>query len=80
MFKQYLKNLNLPDSFVSITLGFLVVIVAGLLVYNYFTKGKTSQQAAKSNEVTYEEKSVDQFSLLPATHKVADNENLWTIA
>lgn len=80
MFNKYLKNLNLPDSFVSITLGFLVVIVAGLLIYNYFTKGKAGQPASPSKELTYEEKALEKAALLPTTYKVAENENLWMIA
>ena len=80
MFNKFLKNLNLPDSFVSVTLGFLVVIVVGLLIYNYFSKGKQTAEQTSKNEVIYEEKSVDKATLLPTTHKVSDNENLWTIA
>lgn len=79
MWKKYLKNLNLPESFVSITLGFLVVIVAGLLIYNYFTGGK--QEKIPPQEVVSEEKPQEKATPpLPATHTVVANENLWVIA
>lgn len=78
MFQKYLKQLNLPESYVSITLGFLVVIVGGLLVYNNFIKGKLPESAVK--EVSTEEKQEQKMVSLPATHKVEANENLWVIA
>lgn len=79
MWKKYLKNLNLPESFVSITLGFLVVIVAGLLIFNYFSKGKEEKVAPKEEalEETLEEKRVSPFL---TAHIVVENENLWVIA
>ena len=79
MWKKFLKNLDLPESFVSITLGFLVVIVAGLLLYNNFARGKeekTITQQASLQEIQQEKET----SSLPTTHSVVENENLWTIA
>lgn len=78
MFKKYLKQLSLPESYISITLGFLVVIVAGLLAYNYFSKNKTAQQPA-SDTVT--ENKITQESIeLPTSHTVVEGETLWSIA
>uniref|UniRef100_A0A7C4M0Z0 LysM peptidoglycan-binding domain-containing protein n=1 Tax=candidate division CPR3 bacterium TaxID=2268181 RepID=A0A7C4M0Z0_UNCC3 len=79
MWKTYLKKLNFPESYVSITLGFLVIIVAGLLIYNNFTKTKKFEKELEQ-DITMEEKKQDVSTLLPLTHKVAQNENLWTIA
>lgn len=77
MFKKYLKQLSLPESYISITLGFLVVIVAGLLLYNYVTKNKGENQT--SQEKTFVEKQ-EEKATLPTTHTVTENETLWSIA
>lgn len=77
MFKKYLKDLSHPESYVSITLGFLVVIVAGLLLYNYMTKSGKSQ---KSEETKTAETKMEETSVLPATYNVAKGDTLWSIA
>jgi len=79
MWKKYLKELNLPESYISLTLGFLVIIVGGLLLYNSFTKKKEPE--GKLEEVIMEEKEVEEAqAALPSVHTVSPNENLWTIA
>jgi nucleoid-associated protein YgaU len=80
MWKKYLKNLEFPESYISITLGFLVVIVAGLMFYNYVSKNKPVNQANNSQNVKFEEKKGETDKTLPTTHTVVANENLWTIA
>lgn len=77
-FKNYIKQLALPESYISITLGFLVVLVAGLLVYNYATKNKSSEQS--STEITSEEKAPGEKMELPTNHTVDEGETLWSIA
>lgn len=77
MLKKYLKQLSLPESYISITLGFLVVLVAGLLAYNYFSQNNPAQPA--SNEVISTEKSEEKMEL-PTTHTVVAGETLWSIA
>jgi nucleoid-associated protein YgaU len=77
MWKKYLKQFSLPESFISITLGFLVVVVAGLLIYNYLSKNKPFGTPVKETQT--EEKATAKIEL-PTTHKVAANETLWSIA
>ena len=77
-FKNYIKQLALPESYISITLGFLVVLVAGLLVYNYVSKNKPGEQASK--DITSEEKALAEELALPTSHTVVAGETLWTIA
>jgi nucleoid-associated protein YgaU len=79
MWKKYFKKFNLPESYISITLGFLVIIVAGLLIYNNFAKAKKFESEL-SQETKIEEKQQELSEALPLTHKVAENENLWTIS
>ena len=79
--KKYLKQLSFPESYISITLGFLVVIVAGLLFYNYINKGtgiKTGDEKPDAVEKQREEK-ISNVSL-PVTHTVLKDESLWAIA
>ena len=82
MWKKYLKQLNLPESYVSITLGFLVVLVAGILMYNYLSKNKTTQNPGEQQkeEAKTEESKKEENTSLPTTHKVTLGENLWSIA
>ncbi len=78
MWKKYFKQLSLPESYISITLGFLVVIVGGLLLYNYFNKNKQGESSVK--EVVSEEKAKEEKVGLPTTHTISEGETLWSIA
>lgn len=84
MLKKILKELSLPESYVSITLGFLVVVVAGLLLYNNFNKNNsgnvTSNETVQTQESTQEGKSETINEPLPTTHIVRESDSLWTIA
>lgn len=77
MLNKYLKQLSLPESYISITLGFLVVLVAGLLAYNYFSKNKPSESTQSENQ---SEQKVEEKTELPTTHTVVSGETLWSIA
>lgn len=92
MFKKFLKELSLPESYISITLGFLVVVVAGLLLYNNFTRPTlnttdniTQNLAANTTpgispmSTPGSEKGL-LSGLVPTTHTVINGENLWKIA
>lgn len=76
MLKKYLKQLSLPESYVSITLGFLVVVVGGLLAFNYFSKSKVGKQPSDTTAEQMQEEKLD----LPTTHTVTNDETLWSIA
>jgi len=67
---------------VSITLGFLVVIVGGLILYNYFTQGRLTQQeqATRPGEPTITKTVEEKLQALPTIHTVVTGENLWKIA
>jgi nucleoid-associated protein YgaU len=52
--------------------------VAGLLLYNYFSKNKPGETTP--NETSTEEKRAVEVAILPTTHTVSDNETLWSIA
>lgn len=74
MLKALKERLNSADSFVSMALGLAVVLLLGMLIYNYVTAKQTSTaQKAK------EEAEAQQMAL-PASYTVAAGDTLWTIA
>ena len=74
MWNALKKSLNSPDSYVSLALGFAVVLVVGMIAYNYF-KTKT-QPAAQTEKQTEQASPV----ALPAKHTVKAGETLWSIS
>ncbi|MCL4382984.1 MAG: LysM peptidoglycan-binding domain-containing protein [Patescibacteria group bacterium] len=77
MWKKFLKSLKLSESYVSMALGLLVVIVIGILLFNFFSGGrKNGSQAGQSQT---EEKKEAQVAL-PATYTVAEGDTLWSIS
>ena len=82
--KAFLKSLRLNESSLSMVLGGLVVVVVGILVYNYFSSvNRGSMEASPSPE--YQVSLVEEAGelvpdQLPVTHKVTAGEHLWSIA
>ncbi len=84
--KKILKSFNLSESTISTILGALVVIIVGVLIFNYFKQ--TSQQTEEitpksaSDEIVFEEnESGESIPVnLPDKHIVASGEDLWKIA
>lgn len=88
--KKFLKQLRLRESLMSTVLGLVVVVVAGTLLFSYFTKKSTTNledldqekidletvEPVKPGEVQEGEKPQG----LPTTHNVAKGETLWKIA
>jgi nucleoid-associated protein YgaU len=87
--KNILKNLKQNESAISTFLGALVVLVAGVLLYNYFTStspkpeiNQESETVAMAGEVELMEESEGTFvpKGLPTTHTVAAGDHLWAIS
>jgi nucleoid-associated protein YgaU len=74
MLKALKERLNSADSFVSMALGLAVVLLLGMLVYNYVT----SKQATTAQKA--QEEAEAQKMALPASYTVAQGDTLWTIA
>ncbi len=64
--------MNSPDSYVSLALGFAVVLVVGMIAFNYF-KAKTQPAAQTANET-------EQTAMTPGKYTVKAGETLWSIA
>ena len=77
MFKNLQKRFESTESYVSLVLGIAVVLVVGVLVYNFIQN--RSQKAATSPEsVTDEEKMAT--STPGGNHTVTAGETLWSIS
>lgn len=72
------SKLNSTESVVSLVLGIIVVLTAGILVVNFVKSRKvtTPKQVTTANEMT----NFVPKTLLPTTHKVAEGEDLWSIS
>lgn len=76
--------MRLNESSISTVLGAVVVVVVGILIYNYFTSvNKVAQVNPEKIEegVQLVEESGEMVPQnLPLTHKVAEGEDLWKIS
>lgn len=81
MWKKLVKQFNLNDSYISMGLGLLVVLITGILLFNYFQNKKVKPNIAETGEqISEEQESQTSLTNLPKTHLVTENENLWIIA
>lgn len=80
--KSLLKKLKLNESTISMFLGFLVVIVIGMLVFNYFKSVNlpTEEEKKEKEEVSLPETTEIKLSELPSVYTVKEDDNLWKIA
>lgn len=83
--KNFLKKIKLNESAISMVLGALVIIVVGVLIFNYFKgvgKKETGQIAQNQTEevVLVEEEGKIVPQGLPTTYKIEEGDNLWKIA
>jgi nucleoid-associated protein YgaU len=89
--KKLLKTLKFNESAISTLFGALVVIIIGVMIFNYFksfNKGKVSEIApvevtqtpGTSAPVIVEEDGIKVPQGLPVSYKVVRNDNLWKIA
>lgn len=70
-------NEQLSESYISIGLGLLVVVVVGILLYNYFTQ-------KNQNQDTSSDSTIDQEATISAqpgkTYSVVEGDTLWSIS
>ena len=69
---------TVSESYISIGLGLLVVVVVGILLYNYFTqRGKQPGQEIKEETITEEATTSAQAG---KAYKVQKGDTLWSIS
>ena len=77
--KSLLKKLKLNESTISMFLGLLVVVVIGMLVFNYFKSVNLPTEEEKE-ELSLSETTEIKLSDLPTIYVVKEGDNLWEIA
>ncbi|MBI2029112.1 LysM peptidoglycan-binding domain-containing protein [Candidatus Gottesmanbacteria bacterium] len=75
MWKRLMKELDLSDSYISMGLGLLVVLIVGVLLFNYFSS-KSEPEITEEGQQTEEIGQVD----FPITHTVIEGETLWSVS
>ena len=78
MWNKLRQKLDLPESYISITLGLLVVIVAGILSYNYFVKNQIELPGGQ--KTNGDQELTEEMPELPAQYTVTAGDDLWKIA
>jgi nucleoid-associated protein YgaU len=75
MWDKIKESFETPDSYVSLALGLAVVLVVGMITFNYFkAKMQSGTPADKKTEASQES------TTLPAKHTVAQGDTLWSIS
>lgn len=80
MWKKFTKSLRNSESYISMALGLLVVIVIGILLFNFFSGRMKNGLIPSTGDNKTEQSSQNPSKELPATHTVASGETLWTIS
>jgi len=78
------KKTNITESYISMGLGLLVVIIAGIILFNFVTK-RDQKLTLPGIQTTSEEQAAQNQNTAPSEtmsgkHKVAEGETLWAIA
>jgi len=83
--KNWLKKIKLNESTISTILGGLVVMIVGLLIFNYFRVGKKGEisiekpkESAETSVIKNSEGNIPEN--LPVKHKVKEGDTLWKIS
>lgn len=79
--KKFLKTLKLNESTISLILGVLVIVVAGVLVFNFF-KSRNEGETLETGEVTEAQQEEGPTIVRDGKtyHVVQSDDSLWSIA
>jgi len=84
--KNWLKQVRMNESTISTLLGVMVVVVVGVLLFNYFKSARLDPQIEPEAIVTEQGVELEQRDgklipkNLPAAYTVAAGDHLWAIA
>lgn len=82
--KNWLKKIKLSEPSISTILGGLVIVIVGILIFNYFKAGQVGEVLleepleGKVEFIETEEGRIPEG--LPVSHRVEKGENLWEIS
>lgn len=76
MWKSLKSRINSVDSFISMLLGLAVVVVIGMLIYNYVA----GRRQTATQKATSETKQEEAKASLPTNHTVLAGDTLWSIS
>jgi len=86
--RRYFKNFNWQESYASLVLGAIIVIILGLLVANYFTRRnqeqigtgqQTTQTEEQAQQAEREYKVVKGDSLAKISEKTYGSQEFWPV-
>lgn len=75
---NYFKNFDWQESYTSLILGAIIVIILGLLVANYFTK--KSSEIGGGEQTTIQEQTTNQKPVNSSEYKVVSGDSLSAIS
>ncbi|MFA5933084.1 MAG: LysM peptidoglycan-binding domain-containing protein [Microgenomates group bacterium] len=78
LFQQLQEQLKIDQSYLSLVLGLLIVLIAGILVFNYFKSSKPS--LGPSDQISAETQTDVSPENLPGKYTVKDGDTLFLIA
>jgi len=75
------KKISWRDSYGSLLLGMVVVVVVGLIIFSFVkNKGNLQQTSSVKNNAVSEEQADKSKSSLPKTYTVVAGDHLWSIS
>jgi len=87
--KKLLKDLRMNESLISTVIGVIVVLLAGSLLFNFFSKKSTQQlsnldlngsQSGELDNSALDQKPESASPISATVHDVVKGETLWSIA
>ncbi len=71
---------DISESYISIGLGLLVVVVVGILLYNYFTQKRSTPAEVQPSESVKASEEATNVAKPGSTYTVQEGDTLWSIS
>jgi nucleoid-associated protein YgaU len=78
--KNFFKSIKLNESTISTILGAAVIIIVGILIFNYFKAAPQETEELLDEKLTLEEILEEDSAVPSQTYKVKKGDHLWRIA
>ncbi len=80
MLEKFKKTFNSTDSYISLALGFAVVVAVGMLIFNFIQSNRQEQEEQKQAEEQQKREEAQASPTPPTKHTVQKGETLWGIS